>query len=211
MSEGEQRLRFTGHIAGVGTAEGTRVVLGCWVDTPFGPFADVMVERADGTRILLAPDARIAEFVGATYTFDEVSEVRVDVARTGTRAGSRWRIDAGPLRWEFSVGGRRPLGFLLKAAPPPLAISLTFARLTDRIAALLMPGVRTLGTAGGGRTEWYAARDLHAVESSRASWDGVDLGSLRDVDPPPRFGFGSTPRRPGVTALTSTVRLPPTA
>ena len=37
----------------------------------FGAFADVMVEDAAGTRVLLAPDGRVRDFVSATYSFDE--------------------------------------------------------------------------------------------------------------------------------------------
>ena len=63
--------RFDGWIAGLGTAAGLRVVIGHWPTSPLGAFTDVMVERPDGHRILLAPDEGVAEFVGATYTFDE--------------------------------------------------------------------------------------------------------------------------------------------
>ena len=119
--------RFTGHIAGVGTSGGTRLVLGCWDRTPQGPFADVMVAHPDGRRELLAPTDWVADFVSATYTFDTVTRVPVTVQRTGF---------------------------------------------------------------------------------SRATWGGHDLGTLTDMTPPPDFGFSSTPRRPSLTALTSTVRVP---
>jgi hypothetical protein len=39
-----------------------------------------------------------------------------------------------------------------------------------------------------------------------ASWAGTDLGDLADVDPPVRFGFSSTPRRPSIVAVTTTVQ-----
>lgn len=201
------RHLFTGHIAGAGTAEGTRLVLGCWIDTPHGPFADVMVEDADGRRILLAPDEWVADFVAATYTFDEVRIVPVSVARTGTSAGSQWSVEAGPLSWRFELGTRSPLGLLLRLVPQRLGRTLGVARLSDLVAARVMPGVRTLGRAGDGRTEWYAARDLHRLRRSAATWDGADLGGMREMTPSPRFGFSSTPREPSVTALTSTVRV----
>ncbi|MBI0381305.1 hypothetical protein JBE27_34865 [Streptomyces albiflaviniger] len=44
------RLRFDGWIAGMGTSSGTRVVLGHWERSPFGPFSDVMLDRAPETR-----------------------------------------------------------------------------------------------------------------------------------------------------------------
>lgn len=208
--KGQARLRFTGHIAGAGTTGGTRLVLGRWERSPHGPFADVMVQRPDGHRILLAPDAWVAEFVAATYTFDEVRQVpvQVQVPDAGAAAGSRWHITAGPLEWAFQVGGRTPLGHMLRAVPGPVGRSLAMARITDRVARWTMPGVRTLGSAGNDRLEWYAARDLHRITASTAAWAGKDLGRLADLDPPAEFGFSSTPPQPSLTTLTSTVRLP---
>lgn len=202
------RFRFAGHIAGVGTASGTRLVLGSWVQSPLGAFADVMVERSDGTRILLAPTATIADFVAKTYVFDEVRVVPVSVALHGRRRHSRWQVSAGSLRWEFTVGARTPMGYLLRAVPQRIGRSQTWARLTDLVARTMMPGVRTFGTAGNGRIEWYSAQDLHRIEQSSVQWDGLDLGALSEVEPPPAFGFGSSPRVPSVTTLVSTVLVP---
>jgi hypothetical protein len=36
----------------------------------------------------------------------------------------------------------------------------------------------------------------------------MSLGALADVDPPVRFGFGSTPRFPALVRVTTTVWLP---
>ncbi len=72
-------LRFRGRIAGWGTASGTRVVVGRWDASPFGAFADVMVERPDGERLLLAPSRPVAELVASTYRFDRVVLVPVVV------------------------------------------------------------------------------------------------------------------------------------
>ncbi|QDC23260.1 hypothetical protein FE374_00180 [Georgenia yuyongxinii] len=195
------RWRFRGNIAGVGSAEGTRVVVGDWPDSPFGPFADVMVERADGHRLLLAPTEEVAEFVSATYRFDEVRIVPVTV----DRSGHRWRVAAGPLDLDLALGSRTWLGHLLRLVPGPIATSLGWARVTSFAARLLLPGVRTVGTAGGGRIEWYGARDVRRVVAARAAWDGTGLGDLRPVRPAPRFGFSSTPARPSVVTVVTTV------
>lgn len=201
------RHRFHGHIAGAGTAEGTRLVLGCWTETPHGAFADVMVERPDGHRLLLAPDDWVAEFVTSTYTFDDVLKVPVVVDASGFGAGSTWTVCADPLQWEFRVAHRNVWGQILRGIPHSVASTHTFARLTDLVAPRIMPGVRTLGTAGGDRTEWYAAHDLHSLADSRASWDGVSLGNMMEVWPSPSFGFSSTPRVPSLTAVTTTVQI----
>ncbi len=193
-------LHFDGHIVGLGTTSGTRVVIGIWSDSPFGHFADAMVEHACGHRTLLAPDDDVADLVASTYTFDEVRIVPVST--------SGWSIDAGPLRASWEPDGRAPVGHLLRLVPRPVAQARTWARWCDPLARLVMPGVSTYGSAGHGRTEWYAARDAWHVRSARVSWDGDDLGPLADVDPPVRFGFGSAPRRPTLTRLSSFVHLP---
>lgn len=203
-----RRVRFHGHIVGAGTEEGTRLVLGSWMRTPHGAFADVMVQRANGQRILLAPDDWVAEFVTATYTFDDVRVVPVRLSRTGTGRGSQWSVEAGPLTWSFKVGARSALGHLLLAVPRAIGATCTVARITDPVAARLVPGVRTLGTAGQGRTEWYAAHDIHTLTDSTVHWGSETLGRLAEVLPAPTFGFSSTPTTPSVTAVTTTIELP---
>jgi len=198
------RQRFEGTIAGLGCTGGTRIVLGHWPVSSFGAFADVMVERADGHRLLLAPGRQVADFVQATYTFDEVRLVPVQVRVTPPV----WRVSAGPLELAFTTAGRPPLGWLLRAVPAVVAASPAWASAVDPVARVLLPGVRTRGSAGGGRREWYGARDLHRIVSMHGSWDGADLGDLAQVDPPARFGFSSTPTRPSVTRVVSTVELP---
>ena len=68
-----RRLVFTGSIAGLGPAAGVRLVVGVWAESPFGAFADVMVQTRDDHRILLAPNSRVADFIASTYAFDQVS------------------------------------------------------------------------------------------------------------------------------------------
>src|SRR5699024_877194 len=106
----DRRQRFRGHIAGVGTEEGTRAVVGIWARSPLGAFADVMVERSDGHRLLLAPSAGVADFVAGTYRFDEIRQVPVVVRRppdaTPGRPGGEWSVAAGPLSVTFRVEGR---------------------------------------------------------------------------------------------------------
>lgn len=196
---------FEGFIAGVGTAEGTRLVVGHWPRSPLGAFTDVMVERADGHRLLLAPSQAVADFVTATYTFDAVriTPVRCDVTPAPDALSAQWSVTAGPLRLEFTSGGRTALGRLVGLIPGRLAVSPWFCRLTDVPARVV--GLRTAGTAGNGRREFYGARDVHAITALRASWKRRDLGELRPVTPPVRFGFGSTPARPSVTAVTTTI------
>jgi hypothetical protein len=196
-------MRFDGWIAGLGTASGTRLVLGHWPRSPFGPVSDVMVEYPDGRRLLLAPTEELGRFIAGTYSFDEVRVVPISVERSG----STWIVAAGPLALRFCTGGRRVLGRLLRAVPPALARQLPWTRLINMPARVLR-GVRTYGSAGNGRREWYAAQDLHHIVAATGVLNGVDLGHLTDVNPPVRFGFGSTPRFPALVRVTTTVQVP---
>jgi len=204
------RERFEGAIAGVGTAEGTRVVLGSWRRSPFGTgaagaFTDAMVERADGHRLLLAPTSEVAEYVSGVYRFDEVRVVDVRLTTPPVRTGAVWEVSAGPLQLRLVVGRRTPLGWLLRAVPGPLAASPAWATAVDPVARRVLKGVSTRGSAGGGRREYYGARDVRSLTGARTTWDGQDLGPLAPVLPPVRFGFGSTPPAPSLVRVVSTV------
>ena len=192
------RQRFRGRIAGVGSTSGTRVVVGHWLDTPLGPFADAMVETAAGHRVLLAPHDEAAAFIRATYTFDEV---RIEPFSVGEPLAVR----SPSLTLDLTVGGRTPLGSALRAVPRRLAESPAWCALTDPVARVALRGVRTRGTAGNDRREWYGATDTHRITALSGTFDGQDLGDLADVDPPCRFGFSSTPHRPSVTEVVTTV------
>ncbi|MEJ2864104.1 hypothetical protein [Actinomycetospora flava] len=194
--------RFEGWIAGVGTAGGLRAVVGHWPSSPLGAFTDVMVERPDGRRILLAPDEDVADFVGATYTFDETRLGPVShVAGIGEH-----RVTTADLELTLRVGRRPPLGWLLRAVPRPLATAPAWIAAIDAVARRVLPGVRTVGSAGGGRREYYGARDLHRVTAASVRWEGADQGPLAPVSPPVRFGFGSTPRSPSLVRITTLIR-----
>ncbi len=183
-----------------------RIVVGSWARTPIGPFADAMLERADGHRVLLAPDPAVREVIESTYVFDEVRLEPVTVQETRSPDGAlEWRLTSPSLHLVVGVGRRRPLGRLLRAVPHRVATSTAWATAVDPVAARALDGVRTRGSARAGRREWYGATDLHAVTSLQGTFDGADLGRLAPVDPPCRFGFSSTPREAGVTRVVTTI------
>ena len=198
------RLVFDGTIAGIGTRGGVRMVVGHWPRSPFGPVADVMVETPDGRRLLVAPTPELAEFVADTYAFDDVRVAPVTV----TADGGWTAVSAGPVDLRYRTGRRGWLGLLLRAVPAPVARHPAWCAAVDVPARLVLPGVRTRGSAGGGRREWYGAQDLRPIVAVAARLDGRDLGPLAPVDPPVRFGFGSTPRAPALVRVTTTVEVP---
>ena len=197
-------LRFAGRIAGFGTDSGIRLVIGLWQRSPFGAFADVMMEDARGHRTLFAPSAQVAEFVGGTYEFDEVLVVPV----AAIRIDGGIRVAAGHLSASMRIGPISPLGRVLRAVPPTLATRPAWLQVLDPVARTLVPGVRTAGTAGNGRREFYGVTVARRIVWADASLDGVDLGAFAPLDPPVRFGFGSAPSEPHLVDLVTTIRVP---
>jgi hypothetical protein len=196
-----RRWVFDGHIAGMGTASGLRAVVGIWQESPFGPFADVMVQRPSGRRILLAPRDDVAEFIADTYGFEEVRVL--DVA-----AVLNWQsltVDAGPLAIRAGIGGRALLGTLLRAVPRPVAVHTRWLTAVSPLVAAAGAGTRTFGMAGNGRREFYGVSDLHRVSSAVVSWEGEDAGTLSPIRPPVTFGFSSVPPRPSLARVRTTV------
>ena len=199
----EQALRFRGQIAGVGSTSGVRVVVGRWERTHLGSFADAMVETGSGHRVLLAPDEDVAEFVCATYEFDEV---RVEPFAVQVTDGL-WVVESPSLSLRLRIGSRMALGRVLRSVPSRVAASPWWATLVDPVARVVLRGVRTRGMALEGRREYYGATDVRAVTAVEGRFDDRVLGALAPVDPPCRFGFSSTPRRPSVTDVVTTVVL----
>lgn len=196
-----KRWVFDGHIAGIGTESGLRVVVGLWQQSPFGPFADAMVELPSGHRILLAPTAEVGDFITEVYNFDETRVV--DVA--ASRSGHRLRVDAGPLRIRAAVGARTSLGAFARLVPRPVAVHPRWLRAVSPLAARLSAGVRTAGAAKGGRQEYYGVTDLHRIDSASVSWEGGDAGALSAIRPAVTFGFSSVPPEPSLARVRTTV------
>jgi hypothetical protein len=192
---------FAGEICGVGSTLGVRAVVGRWPVSPFGSVADAMVEDPNGRRVFIAQDEGLADYVSTIYSFDEVIVAPVDCERGQDRLWFR----GGPLRLDVSVGHRDGLGWALRTVPHGVATNQTWVTFTDVLARVLLRGVRTRGSTPGG-TELYAATDRHRVTAIDGCWYDQDLGELRDVDPPVRFGFSSTPRQPSIVEVTTIVR-----
>jgi hypothetical protein len=195
-------IRFTGRIAGFGTESGVRIVVGLWESSPFGRFADVMVEDSVGHRTLLAPTDEVAAFISETYHFEDVRIVPV----VRTRLADGLRVIAGDLDARIRVGSSSALGRVLRMVPPRLATHPAWLTALDPIARTLSPGTRTAGAAGVGRREYYGVTGARRIVGVTASWDGDDLGSLAQLWPPVTFGFGSAPAAPHLVDVVTTIR-----
>ncbi|MFE9816785.1 hypothetical protein [Streptomyces sp. NBC_00236] len=90
------------------------------------------------------------------------------------RDGPRGHVKAGPLVLDVVTGSRTVLGRLLCAVPASPARSRIRAAVCD-VPARMLPGVRTRGSAGRDRREWYGARDPHRVRAANAMLSGRNL------------------------------------
>lgn len=172
-----------------------------WDASPYGSFADVMLEQPTGHRILIAPRQDVADFVAATYSFDEIRIEPVSIAH-----GDEWSVHTRSLQLRFTPGRPLWVSRVLHLVPRAVRRTSSWAKICNPVAERLMPGVQTYGTAGGGRTEWYSASGVRRLSCARATWEGEELGVLAPVTPPVRFGFASSPSQPTLTSLTSYVR-----
>lgn len=199
-----QRLVFRGHIAGFGTDAGARFVVGVWRSSPFGAFADVMVQTVDDQRILLAPSDEVAEFVSTTYTFDTIRVGAVDAVLDTDRL----RVRAADLDVEAYLGGPARFDRLLRLVPAVLAGAPWWLRLINPVAGVLVPGVHTAGTAGNGRREYYGVRRTRSIAAVSGRFAGTALAGPADLHPPVSFGFSSAPTDPQLVDVTTTIDLP---
>lgn len=198
------RQIFSGHIAGAGTGSGLRVVVGCWAESPFGAFTDVMLQSADDKRVLLAPDDTVAEFVSSTYHFDRVEIGEV----SGSIDAEYLAVDATSFAARMDIGGPAAVDWLLRLVPPALATSPRWLRAIDPIAARVVPGVHTYGSAGNGRFEYYGVRRSRRITAIDGHYRGESLGGLAPLRPPVSFGFSSAPSSPQIVSVTTTIDEP---
>lgn len=202
-----RRVVFTGHIAGFGTSAGVRLVVGTWAQSPFGAFADVMVQTPENERILLAPTEQVAEFVAATYSFDRIAlgPVKAELS------ADRFWVSAPGLHAAVAIGGPSPIDWLLRLVPGVLATAPLWLRAIDPIASRIVRGVHTAGSAGNGRREYYGVRRARLITSVSGRFADRDLGGVAPLLPPVGFGFSSAPPTPQIVSVTTTIDLPASA
>lgn len=181
---------LSGTIASAGFSSGDRLVVGHWVESPIGPFDDVMWARPDGTRLLLADRRKAAQLITAVYRFDtvEVLPMRCHMDRAVLL------VTAGELRISMRGGRRWPIPL------SRLRGRVQFRPLEGLLARALL-GVRTWGVSPTGVREWYRADEYRRVVAAEASVDGRDLGRIRRFHEPARFGFSEPPRRPSMVRV----------
>jgi hypothetical protein len=187
-----ERSVVDGWISSAAFTGGDRFAVGCWKQTPLGPFGDVMWATPDDTRRLLAPSDEVAAYVQSIYDFDEVRVGPLHVASDGRRT----TVDGLGVSLELCGGRRRPL---------PVPRPLWFTAGVEAPLARAMMGVRTVGTSPRGAREWYQTRGWRWVVSGSGRIDGRDLGDPVRFERPLRVGFSEPPPRPSIVAVKVTI------
>lgn len=176
-----------GSITSVGFASGHRFVIGDWLHSPIGPFADVMWAQPDGRHVLLG-GADAARYVDSVYPFDD----RRDQAVTAERDGRSYTVRSGGLRLDMKIGLA-----MLRLPPRPRWITAT----VENWCARRLLGVSTHGASPTGVVEWYRTRTARRIVAATASLDGTDLGALAPLRRPLGFGFTDPPQQPSHVSL----------
>ena len=179
---------FEGRITATGFSSGHRIVIGDWLESHLGGFANVMWAKPDGTRVLLSPSSEHAEYVSEIYNFEEVSIVDIEVQRLKREV----KVKAGDLSVRISWGIPLPL---------PFWRPLWFIATVESFFGRIIFGTKTHGRTKNERREWYAVKSISRVLSADAYFGGEDLGEKTRFETTACFGFSEPPSVPSSVTL----------
>ena len=174
---------FKGRITSSGFESGDRIVVGAWKESPFGEFTDIMWAKPDGTRVLIAPNQEIVDYVTAMYSFDEV--LLEDIVTTGEDRNQKVKSNTMELDFSWNRG-----------LPIPFKRSLLFISTVELFFAKLFFGTRTYGVTKNNRKEWYAIDRVSKIKNATAQISGKDAGKFTHMNEPCKFGFSEAPKKP---------------
>jgi uncharacterized membrane protein len=174
---------FKGRITSSGFESGDRIVVGAWNESPFGEFADIMWAKKDGSRILIAPTKEVADYVDAMYSFDEILIQDIEVIQLERSLSVA--CDSMKLDFEWNRGW-----------PIPFKRSLFFIATVELLFARIFFGTQTHGVTKNQRKEWYAIDRVSKLTKASATIGGTNVGDLRPLSEPCKFGFSEAPKKP---------------
>lgn len=181
---------FKGRITSVGFDSGNSIVIGDWKESPLGTFTNIMWSKPDGTRALLSPSRKHADFVSSLYFFDEVSITNFVVKRQKKCIEISTESLSISVSWgfQFAIPIPRPLWFISSV---------------ENFLGKIIFGSPTYGIARDGSKEWYSIRGISRVVSAEARHLEQDMGQTSSTDFPKKFGFSSPPRIPSSIEVNS--------
>ena len=174
---------FRGRITSSGFESGDSMVIGDWIESPLGPFTNIMWSKPDGSRVLLSPSSEHADFVSSLYDFDDVKITDIIVNRNGKKIS----IETDYLDVSMSWGMTFPLPF-----PRPL----WFISSIENLFGKAIFGSSTYGMARDGSREWYSIRGISRVFHAEANTPDSKFGKFGKTSFSKPFGFSSPPKIP---------------
>ena len=182
---------FVGRITSCGFTSGDRLVIGHWKESPFGSFSDIMWAKPDGTKILIAPNQEIGDYISSMYEFDDIKieEIRIE------ENTNQIRVETLEINCNFEW--RNGISFLIKRRP------LWFVSSVEYLVGWLIFGTKTHGKTKNGKKEWYAVDRLSKLINAKAEINGEDLGEYTSFYPKANFGFSDPPKMPSSVLVRS--------
>ncbi len=175
---------FEGRITSCGFSSGDRIVIGTWINTPFGSFSDIMWAKPDGTKVLIAPNQKIANYISSLYDFDIIKIEKLDIESDE----NMMKIETKNLNCHFEWS--RGVSFLIKKRP------LWFVASIEYFFGWLIFGTKTYGKTKNGKKEWYAVDRLSRLTLADVEFNGKNLGGQTKFHPKANFGFSDPPKMP---------------
>lgn len=175
---------FEGRITSCGFSSGDRIVIGTWINTPFGSFSDIMWAKPDGTKVLIAPNQKIANYISSLYDFDIIKIEELDIESDE----NMMKIETKDLNCHFEWS--RGVSFLIKKRP------LWFVASIEYFFGWLIFGTKTYGKTKNGKKEWYAVDRLSRLTLADVEFNGKNLGKQTKFHPKANFGFSDPPKMP---------------
>ena len=182
---------FEGRITSCGFDSGDRIVIGMWESSPFGSFADIMWAKPDGTKILIAPNSEIGDYIYSLYDFDEVRIEEIKIKRKLKEIC----FSTTDINCQFNWG--KEISFLVKRRP------LWFVATVEYFFGWLIFRTKTHGKTKNGRKEWYVVDKISRLKNAKAEIAGKNLGHYSKFSPKANFGFSDPPNMPASVLVRS--------
>ena len=182
---------FEGRITSCGFSSGDRLVIGIWKKSPFGDFADIMWAKSDGTKILIAPNNEIGDYISSMYNFDiiKIEEIKLEERK------NMIKLETEDIHCHFEWNKGIP--FIIKKRP------LWFVASIEYLFGWLIFRTKTYGKTKDGKKEWYVVDRLSKLTLAKAFIGDKNLGEFTDFFPKANFGFSDPPKMPSSVLVRS--------
>ena len=183
---------FEGRISSCAFESGDKIVIGDWQTSPLGTFTNIMWAKPDGTRVLLSPSKKHADYVSNLYNFEETRVVPISVNRT------KRSVSVSTNEFEINLSWGRGISL-------PIPRPKWFISTVEYMFAWLLFGTKTFGRTRNGRKEWYCVKGIAWINKADAELNGTSLEKMGPFCTESCFGFSNPPKRPSSVRVKSMI------